>query len=204
METFVSAELHEKVRLNSFGERNHTLILNANYFILNNTQIKLADITQIKFGVNSVQFGMFPLGNRYHLSLKTAGQEFNLVLHSYWGIRNNYLVNLYEKLVNGIWLRIGERLTDDAINCLKANNSFVVGPCTVSRSGIKLQQKSAFSVNAELITWNDLFYEVKYDRLVINSKKDSRLWLNLYFLEYWNTEVLREVLEWLFTENGLT
>ena len=192
--------LEEKVRLNSFGERIYFLFLDDYQLVFGNTSIKLADISHFKFGAKILQFGMFPVGRSYYVSLKTANQELNLVLRSFFGIRDNYLGTLYEKLVNGILLRIGARLFQEAITAMKAGKPFAIGPCTINGSGIMLRKSSD---NPQLISWNDLSYQKKYDRLVINSKSNHAIWLNLYFLEHWNVEVLMDVLDWLFEEGGL-
>ncbi|GEO07074.1 hypothetical protein AAE02nite_47380 [Adhaeribacter aerolatus] len=201
MEKPVSEDLHEKIRLNSFGEKSHSLLLNNSQFILGNTSIKLAEISHFRFGTKLLQFGMFPVGRSYQISLKTATQEFNLVLRSFFGIRDNYLAGLYENLADNLWLRIGERLLKDAVAALKTNNSFRVGTCQIIKTGILLRKSPSSKVI--LILWRDLSYVKKYNRLEINSKNDTRIWFNLYFLEQWNVEVLMDLLDWIFEEGGL-
>lgn len=205
MENLFLEELQEKIRLNSFGSKSHRMALNNNQLILNNTKINLTEITHIKFGAKIMQFGMFPVGRNYYLSLKTPVQELSLVLRSFLGIRDNYLANLHDKLVNGIWLRIGERLMQKVLASVKAGNSYRVGSCRINKEGIVLEQDSAFDNNkTSLIPWTDLSYDKKYDRLVLNSKTNYRLWINLYYIEHWNVDVLVDLLDWIFEEKGLT
>jgi hypothetical protein len=201
LETPVSEDLHEKIRMNSFGERIHLLFLNSTQLILNDTKINLTEISHFKFGVKIWQLGMFPVGRSYYISLKTPTQKLNLVLRSFFGIRDGYLAKLYERLADNISLKIGERLFREAVTVLKTGNSFNIGPCTVDKQGISL--RTSPSNNLPLIPWHDLSYAKKYDRLVINSKSKRQIWFNLYFLEHWNVEVLMDVLDWLFEEGGL-
>jgi hypothetical protein len=203
LETPVSEDINEEIRLASFGARSHTLLLNDKQLVFDDTEISLPAISHFKFGIKIIQLGMFPLGRRYQINLKTPDTQLDLVFRAYFGIGNKYFNRVFEMLVNGIWSHIGERLFREAIDLILSGKTFSTGNCTVSRQGIILNQDTPLAKKQHLIPWAEVGYEKKYNRLVINSKSNHRIWANLYFMDDWNVDVLMDVLDWLFKEGGL-
>jgi hypothetical protein len=203
LDTPVAEDIEEEIKLDSFGERIHTVVLHKNQLLFDDTRITLTAVSHFKFGVKIIQFGMFPVGRRYQIDLKSPEKEFSLVFRTYLGLGNKYFNRLFERLVDGIWLRIGERLFREAVALISGDKTFTIGSCTVSRQGIILNQDTPLAKKQHLVLWNELSYEKKYNRLVINSKVNHRIWANLYFLDDWNVDVLMDVLDWLFKEGGL-
>ncbi|MDB5260801.1 MAG: hypothetical protein JWQ14_82 [Adhaeribacter sp.] len=203
METPVSEDIEEKIKLDSFGARTHVVVLRKERFAFDTTEIRVPAITHFKFGIKIMQIGMFPVGRRYQINIKTPEKQINLVFRTYLGIGNNYFNWLFEALVDGIWLQIGERLFREAMDLVRAGKAYAVGNCTINRQGIILNQDTPLTKKLHVIPWADVSYEKKYNRLVINSKSNHQVWANLYFLDDWNVDVLMDILDWLLQEGGL-
>jgi hypothetical protein len=185
-------EINQKIKLNSFGKKDQAFLLNDTLISLGDTQIKLAEITHFKFGVAVLQMGMFVVGRKYQMHIKTPTTRFNL-----------YFDLLFHKIVNGVWLRIGDRLLAEMIQAVKAGTTLKLSHCKISKTGITLHRNAGRAQKEFFITWDDLHYEKKYNRLVLNSKAQPRRWVNLYYLDNWNVDILMDFLDWVYKENGL-
>jgi len=197
-------QIRKQVKINSFGGKKHALHLDDNVFSFNATTISLQQITHFKFGMQVMQVGMFLVGRKYQVSFKTPTQQVDLVFRSYFKIGNKYFDKLFYKIINGIWLRIGDRLLEQAIKEIMSGGIIAVGNCAANRKGITLNLDAGFTKKQYLIPWPDVSYDKMFDRLVINSKSNNRIWMKLPYLEHWNVDVLTELLEWIFKEGGLS
>lgn len=196
-------EIDQNIKLNSFTRKEKALLLNDEYISLAAKKIRLNDITHFKFGISGLQAGMFVVGRKYEVHIKTTTDRFNLVFRSYFRLNIKYFNQLFHLVINGVWLRTGDRLLSEMIAAVKANQDLKFGHCTVQKTGITFYKNSKNPKKEFFISWQDLSYDKKYDRLVLNSKKDSRRWLNIYYLHTWNAEVLIEFLDWVYKENEL-
>lgn len=203
MEDLALPEIDQKIKLNSFAKKDKGLLLNDEIISFAGSQVGLQEITHFRFGMSALQMGMFIVGRKYQVHIKTPTTRLNFVFRSYFRISNDYFDSLFHKIINGVWLRSGDRLLAELIQTTIAGNTSKFGNCTLSKSGITLHKNAGKKQKRYLIPWNDLSYEKKYNRLVLNSTQDPRRWINLYYLDNWNVDVLIEFLDWVYKEGGL-
>ena len=203
MENPALPEINQKIKLSSFGRTEQILLLDDKSISFAGNALELREITHFKFGVNVLHIGMFVVGRKYQILIKTPSARLKLAFRSYFKISNSYFNHLFHQIVNGVWLRIGDRLLAEMIEAIKAGKELKFGTCTVSKTGITLNKNAKNPQKKYFISWDDLSYEKKYNRLVLNSKKDVRRWANLYYQDNYNVDVLIEFLDWIYKEDGL-
>jgi hypothetical protein len=167
------------------------------------TTIRREEITEIKYWIGGIQFYRFLVGRWYHIGLKTPANQVNIILKVYLGIGNDYFSDLCSRIIDEIWEPVTDRLYNKNKELLLAGGTMLVGTCQVSKAGILINRSNGFSSKQKRISWDDLDYEKKYDRLVLNSKSDPGAWVNLYFQHTWNIDILMTLLDWVTKENGL-
>jgi hypothetical protein len=79
------------------------------------------------------------------------------------------------------------RLLDEMTERIEKGETVIVDKCHVMNDGIRYK--------GFLITWSDLSFQINYNRLTLNSKSDTTVWTNLYFVETYNVQVLMYFLE---------
>jgi hypothetical protein len=195
--------MNEAVRVSSFGGKEKILSIDEETIRFQEKKIPRQEITGIKYWVSAIEFYRFPVGRQYHIGLKTPSDQLNITLKSYFGIGNGYFHRLCNRIIEEIWDPVTDRIWDKAIAVLRAGEAWQVDNCQVSKDGILITRNQVITKKQILISWPDLHYEKKYDRLVLNSKKDPRVWANLYFHDSWNVDLLMALLDWLTREGGL-
>lgn len=195
--------MYEIIKVNSFGAKSKTLRIADQILSFDNQNVSLDQVTGLKYGVSLMLFYRFSLGRSYQISLQTPTSQVDIVLRSYFQISNHYLQHLYQQILELIWEPVADRLLRESTQLLLSGQILRVGNCALSQAGIVLNKAAGLTKKPQLITWDELSYEAKYDRLVLNSKNNPALWTNVYFLDTWNGDILLAILDWLYQENGL-
>jgi hypothetical protein len=195
--------MDELVRVSSFGKKDTPLSIDPDFIRFGEKKIRKAEITEILYSISAIQFYKFSLGTRYHIGLKTLTDQADIILNSYFGMENNYFQDLFSSIMEEIWEPVTDSIWDTSKNLLAAGGALQVGSCQVSKAGILITRDHAFTRKQQLIRWEDLHYEKKHDRLVLNSKSDQQVWTHLYFRDTWNIDILMTLLDWLTQEGGL-
>jgi hypothetical protein len=142
----------------------------------------------MRWGYASIRLDMYGIGTRYFIHLKTATMKIELNFRSYFGISRGVQYQRYAKLLEDIWDDTLVRILNEMIAQIEEGKSVAIEKCIVSERGIEY--------NNFLIGWEDLSYQVNYNRVTINSKSDSSVFTNLYYTDDWNAHVLRYYLDW--------
>ncbi len=189
--------MNEKVKVNSFGRQNKTLIITGTTFKFENLKIQRDEITEILYDIQAIVFYRFSIGEKFRLGLKTPTQQLNLFFRSYFGIDQEYFTDLCNRIMDEIWEETTNEIWERSKNSLLAGGVVPIGNSELHKNGIVLtnQQKQ--------ISWENLHYEVLYNRVVLNHKNDPTIWTNLYFENTWNIDILIALLNWITKENGL-
>lgn len=195
--------MNEIIKVSSLGEKNKRLIIDDKVFSFNDQKIPFNQVTGLKYGVSLMPFYRFSVGRKYHIGLKTPTDQVDLVLRSYFRMSNSYLQSIYNQIIELIWEPVTDQLLSQSMDLLLTGQTFGVGNCRISKAGIVINKDAGLTKKPQLISWDDLSYEEKYDRLVLNSKNNQSIWTNLYFLDNWNVDILMAILDWLYKEDGL-
>ncbi|QMU27663.1 hypothetical protein [Adhaeribacter radiodurans] len=189
--------MNEQVKVSSFGKQDKTLIITDTTIQLEKLVIKREEITEIIYDIQAIVFYRFLVGRKYHIGFKTPTQQLNLIFRSYFGISQEYFTNVCNRIIEEVWEKATDTIWRKNKNLLLAGDVVQIGQCQLHKNGIFLikQQKQ--------ISWENLHYEVLYDRLVLNHKNDSSVYTNLYFANTWNIDILISLLDWITKENGL-
>lgn len=193
----------EEVKASSFGEKNIPLLIDNEIIRFQEKEIQWKKITEIKYWISAIEFYKFPIGRKYHIGLKTSVEKIDIIFKSYFGIGNSYFSNLCTQIIDEIWEPIIENILKMGTDKLSNGGAIQFGHCQISREGVHITKGNMISKSQKLIEWKDFEYEKKYDKLVLNSKKDQSIWTNLYFEDCWNIEVLMAFLDWITKEDGL-
>jgi len=152
--------------------------------------ISLDEVTAIKYGTRSIELDMYAIGTCYTMELHAAQNNMKINFKSYFGISRTARYEEYTKLMSEIWEPVVVRLLNEYIHMLEDGMPVEIGPCKITPDGITLKNF--------LITWDDLIYQVNYNKLTINSKSRSDIWTNLYYLETNNVRIAAHLLDWKF------
>ncbi|MGV3540054.1 MAG: hypothetical protein ACO1OQ_09595 [Rufibacter sp.] len=195
--------MNKIVKSSSFGEEERELLITEEIIHFDGKQIVRNDISDLLYWVSTVEFYRFPVGRKFYIGFKTPDSQLDIVFKSYFGISNGYFLELCNQILEEMWEPVIEQIWNRNAEELAKGGSVRCGHCQISERGILISKGSLVATNERLITWEDLYYEKKYDRLVINSKSDQHLWTNLYFKDNWNIDIFMATLDWIVKENGL-
>jgi len=193
----------EQIKLNSLGSKQHPIYLDKEKIAFAETEIQLGQISDLKFGLTLMQFYRFSLGTQYALSFKSPDKEINLVFRNYLDLSNYYFDTLYYQILDTVWDQVADRLLNEKKQQLQSESGLIINHCVFQKQGITIYRRNLFSAQKDIITWEDLIYQKKYDRLSIYSKRNSQVWTNLFYTDTWNVEFLMLILDWLYEQNGL-
>lgn len=189
--------MKETIKLSSLGKKNKALLISEETIQFSGKTIRREEITELKYGLSALVFYRFLVGRKHHIGFKTPTEQVNIIFKSYFGIAEEYFTDLCNQIIDEVWERATDKIWNKNKNLLIAGGVMLVGNCQVSKNGVFINQKQ------KLISWEDLHYEIKYDRLVLNHKSNDNVWTNLYFKDTWNIDILIALLDWITKENGL-
>jgi len=187
--------LEELIKITSFSKPDKILKILKDELIYDSSTINFNEVNCFKYGTEPIQLDMFHIGRRYVIDLKAEEKQVKIIFKSYFGISKTYFTNMFQEIINRIWKDVATRIIESTINTLVERGELKIGKCLITNKGI--------IISDILIPWIDLSYQKNYDRLTLNSKTNSKLWTNLYYLQDYNVDVLMVVLDWIFKENGL-
>ena len=150
-----------------------------------------------------MQFQAYPIGRKYYLSIKSPEKQIDLVFTCYFGISRSYFEKLYDLILETVWDKTAERLFAEKMQLLKSDTGWKVGNCLFRKDGVMIRQPNLISEDQKFISWSDLTYKKNYNRLSLYSKTNTHIWTNLYYTENWNVDLLIDILDYLYEENGL-
>jgi len=150
-----------------------------------------------------MQFQAYPIGRKYYLSFKSLDKQIDLVFTSYFGISRNYFQNLYDQILETVWDKTAERLFAEKMQLMQSQTGWNVGNCVFKKDGVLIRQQNSVFKDQKFIPWHELAYKQNYNRLSLHSKTNSQIWTNLYYTENWNVDLLMNILDYLYEENGL-
>lgn len=153
-------------------------------------KINLSDVTSIKFGWLPISLDMFTIGGRYIVELSSPAENLRINLSYYLGLFKNRQRENFNHLLDAIWDLTVLRLLKAMVDEIDNGGTVVVGKCSITTEGI--------SCKKFLIRWDDLSYQVNYNKLTLNSISNKDVWTNLYYTETHNVHVLKYFLEWKF------
>lgn len=188
--------MKQLIRTSSFGKAAVPLRLEDDVLYYGAHTIPLRLVTGLRYGIEPIQLEMFYVGRKYLLSLRTKDATLDIRLRSFLGLSKQYFLQLYTELIDSIWSATFVRLVNETIDHLLEGGAVTIGRCVISRQGIDCK--------GYWITWPDLSYEKKYNRLTLNHRGNAAVWTNLYYSRDYNASVLAAVLDWLFEQDGLT
>ena len=195
--------MNEAVKIDSFKRKDKTLLINEVVIQFHEKEIGRSKISGIKYWISTIEFYKFSIGRQYHIGLRTENEQIDIILKSYFGFGNAYFTDLCSRIIDEVWEPVISQVMNSAVDLLIAGEEVQFGQCTVSKDGVLITKNNAITRKRSLIGWADLHYQKKYDRLVLNSKSDHKLWTNLYFNKSWNIEILMALLDWITNEDGL-
>lgn len=195
--------MNEAVRTNSFKGKDKTLLIDEELIQFRDKEIERSKVSGLRYWISAIEFYKFPIGRKYHIGLRTENEQIDIIFKSYFGVGNAYFTDLCSRIIDEVWEPLIAQIMNSAVDLLIAGEEVQFGHCTVSKDGVLITKDNAIAKKQSLISWADLHYQKNYDRLVLNSKSDHRLWTNLYFQESWNIEILMALLDWITKEDGL-
>jgi hypothetical protein len=154
---------------------------------VNGKTISMPDVTDMKYGYAPIRLDMFTIGSRFMIDLKTPADSVTVNFRSYFGINKAKQQQKFSMLLEAIWDSALVRLLDEMTERIEKGEPVSVGRCHITEQGIRYKDF--------LIAWNDLSFQVNYNRLTLNSKSNATVWTNLYFVETYNVQVLMYFLE---------
>jgi hypothetical protein len=187
--------VNQHIKTTSFGKERVPVVISGNAIRFGDQFIALDNVDEMKYGVAPVEVDMFVVGRRFVLELKSKDRRVEMVLTSWFGVSRGYFLKVYSQILELIWDKTMIRIASNAIDSLIKGESVHFDKCTIDRRGV--------TVKTALIPWHDLTYQRLFNKLVINSRSRNDLWINLYYLESYNTEVAVSILEWVYQQDGL-
>ena len=185
----------EQIKTFSFGSENKHLKIENGYLEFDGGKIILDTVTDIKYGVEPIQVDMFYIGRRFVIDLKSKENQVKIILKSYFDYHKTYFYEVFNRILKTIWKETTIRLIDESIETILQGGELAVGKCKISKDGILYSN--------HLITWADLTYQKKYEMITINCKSNPKIWTNMYFLQDYNVDVLKHILDWVYEYEGL-
>ncbi|MEJ8802154.1 hypothetical protein [Pontibacter sp. H249] len=192
----------EALKVNSFGKADKPLLIDDGMIQYNGKTIKIDQIIGIRYWISSIEFYKFTIGRKFCIGFKTQSDQLDITFRSWFGVGNDYFYGISSKIIDEIWNPVNEQVLNREAEALSKGGVVRFGNCHLSRVGVILV-RGGKKEQLQTIGWEDLIYEKKYDRLVIGSKSDHSLFMNLYYEDSWNIEVLMGLLDWITKENGL-
>ena len=186
--------MQQYIRLSSLAIARHEIKIDEQRISFQGKDLDLQSVTGWLYAVTPIELDMFTVGRKYVIQLRTDEEEFHIVLKDVFGISRQYFARLYEEIIDALWVSVSGRLTDELVGKLKEGSVVKIGNCEVSRAGIELK--------GFLVRWADMSWQRNYNRLTINSKSNQSVWTNLYYAETYNTDILMNLLRWVFNERG--
>lgn len=152
--------------------------------------INCKEVIAIRFGYAPIRLDMFSIGSRFMVDLLTDKQEMRINFRSFFGFGKNREYRKYSELLDQLWDPVVVRLLNELIAIIESGDSVNVDRCKITPEGV--------IYNKQVIRWDDLSYQVNYNRLTINSNSNSKVFTNLYYTETYNVHPLRYFLDWKY------
>lgn len=182
---------------NSLRSRESKLTLSNDCVTYEGKSLKTDELTSIRYGIKPLQFDMFNTGAVYLVDLKDIHRnEINIRLKSYFFMKRKLYNELFENISDIVWEKISPKLISDKLTLLENRQSFSIGDCEVREEGIYVNKK-------DLIGWHECYMQKNYDRLVINSRTNSKLYAVLPYAEYWDVFILISIFEHIMDPSGI-
>ncbi|MGV3586035.1 MAG: hypothetical protein ACO1OF_03445 [Adhaeribacter sp.] len=195
--------MNETVKVSSFGEKDKALFIDGEIIRFQNKEIRQENITGIRYWISAIEIYEFIIGRNYYIGLKTPDEQLDINFKSYFGFSNSYFSKICKQVIDKIWEPAYERIWNRETDKLIAGDVIKFGHCQLSNKGVLILKENLLSRKEQEISWMDLSYEKKYDRLVLNSTSNPNIWTNIYYKDSWNIEILMALLDWITKENGL-
>ena len=196
MQGAIIPRLDKIIRLSSFRGRNTSIKLEDGNLSFDGTTISLSEIREVKAAIEPIELDMYVIGSKYCIVLRSETNSLEITFRCFFSIHKKYFNALFNEIINSFWDATVGRLLDESIEVLKRGDTFSIGKCTVSRTGV--------SFNSNFILWDDLSYQRNYNKLTLNSKSSKEVWTNLFYNEEFNVYLLLGLLEWIYKEGGLS
>jgi hypothetical protein len=187
--------LDEFIKTSPFTQNSIKFKVTKKEITFGEKKLTLSKVTELRYGMEPIQFDMFNVGRKYIIELKTSNEQLTIILKSYFTFSKKYFFDLYTRIINSIWENTGFRIINESIEQIIKGHSITIGNCTISTEGIFF--------NNNLTEWNNLSYQKNYDRITLNNKSNYKLWTNLYYIETNNIIILSGILDWIYQHEGL-
>ena len=145
----------------------------------------------IRFGIDPIEFYEFRIGYTYKIQILTEADEvLSIPLVSYFGINRSKVSNLQNEILSSLW----------------ENRFYEVytGLVEQYKKQVDLQFDNSYELNSdgllilkrkELIRFEDMRIDKRFNHYIVNSKSDPKLFTNIYYLKIWNSSILLMILE---------
>ncbi|WP_197088618.1 hypothetical protein [Rufibacter radiotolerans] len=159
-----------------------------------------SDITELKFWISSVEFYKFSIGKHYQIGFKTEKNQIDIHLRSYLGISDRYFLHLFNQILDKVWDPLTQRIFQRNLREWSENRLVNIAGCQLRDDGIISHKQGLIQKERIFILWQNLHFDKKFDRLTFTDSKDNSIWLNLYYKDNWNIEILISLLEYISEE----
>jgi hypothetical protein len=194
--------IQKEIKLHPFAARKHLLSVNQASISFRGQTFAFDQITEMRYGIESIPFYRDSLGYTYHIHLKASHRRMDLVFRSLFGLNEEFYADLFSQLIDLIWDNAGERLVEEKWGLLQQGKPVEVGNCELTAEGITFRMRSGFTTRSRFVDWDDLTYEKLYNRLVLNSSSDLNIYTTLPYTETWNVDVLIDLLDRKYNREG--
>jgi hypothetical protein len=146
----------------------------------------------IRFGVLPIEMYYYTIGYNYKIEILTEKEEIiSISTKVYFGIGSNKRINMYNDIIDSLWTLHFEDLLNEIDDKHLNGSEISIGDITLKQEGANLLS------GKKKIRFDDFKIDNHLDHFSINSKTDSKLFTNIYYLTLWNSFHLFTLLDHL-------
>lgn len=157
------------------------------------------DITGIRYGLSWIKGYQFTIGRVYCIEIRNKENKIiSIKLRTVYGIRKGLLWKKYSEIVDAIYEAYFIYLYNLFVDEYNQNGIVEIEGIIISKEGILVKK------NKEIINWDDLEIGIYYHYLSLTSKKNSRNYTQLYYLNEWNIYLIQNLVETIMERKNIT
>ena len=142
---------------------------------------------EIRYGTRPIELDMFTIGSNYRLELRDSEKnKLTVSMKSYFGINGTRKFDLIQKIADSIW---DEFFANRFCDLIKEWEDGL----TIHIDKYKIDSESISRDNT-FIKFSEMDIVNRSDHFIIDSKLNSRLYMNISYLKVWNWPLIQSIL----------
>ena len=122
--------------------------------------------------------------------LTESNEKISIPLKSYFGINRKKLWETYNAVIDSLWDHFFTKLYGDLVEQYNSGKDLdFEGNYQITEQGLYISSWK------KIIEFEDMVIKEDFEFFSVNSRSDSKLYTNIYYLEVWNSPMLFSILK---------